>query len=362
MPKKADFRALVLERLANQHLTTSPCRTPGELLAWLGAIQAQDYLGALWAIGARLPGFAEADVLRAIEQREIVRTWPMRGTLNFVPAADADWMLALMTPRILARAERRHGELELSPEIYARCRKLLGKALAGCQAMTREALQDLLGKAGIPAIGPRGYHIFWRLAQEGFLCFGPHAGKKATFVLLEEWVPKPRKLEREAALAEIARRFFTSRGPASVADFIWWTGLPAADARRAVALAAPHIAAEKYAGQSFYRATASAKLPAAPPALLLPPFDEYLLGYTDRAAVLDPQHAEKIIPGANGMFKPIIVLKGRVEGIWSRTVARKAVRLQLEPFAPLKPAALRACEQAAANYAKFLNRPLELAD
>jgi hypothetical protein len=348
-------------RLVNQRIARPPHATPKELLAWLGAMQAQDFLGALWAIGLRLPGGTEADVRQAIVRRELLRTWPMRGTLHFVPAVDARWMLELMTPRILARAARRHQELELDAAVFARCRKLLGRVLAGPQPMPRDQIQAMLGRAGIAATGARGYHLFWRLAQEGFLCFGPHLGKQPTFVLLEEWVPRPRRLAREEALAELARRFFISRGPATLADFVWWSGLKLADARAGLALVAPHLVSLNSGGQAHYLSSASAPVNGPrPPVFLLPSFDEYLLGYTRRDAVLEPRRVPKIIPGHNGMFKPILVVDGQVTGTWTRVVTKKSVSVTLDTFRPLTKAETQACAAAAEAYGRFLGLPVAL--
>jgi hypothetical protein len=197
-------------------------------------MQAQDYPGALWSIGLRTASATEAEVEHAIRERQIVRTWPMRGTLHFVAAPDVRWMLALLTPRILANASQRAVRLELDAKTLARCEKLVVRALAGGQIISRENLLARLERAKISTAGSRGYHILWRLAQQGVICFGPRNGKQHTFVLLDEWLPATKPVEREVGLAELARRYFTSHGPATLADFAGWAGLRAADARAGV--------------------------------------------------------------------------------------------------------------------------------
>ncbi len=335
-------------RLLSQHVASGAARAPEEVVAAFGAMQAQDYGSALWAIGLRLPDATEADVEQAVAKRRIVRTWPMRGTLHFVAAEDVRWMLGLMTPRIIAGARRRWAELELSDAVFDRCRKAIEKMLQGGATLIREELLAGLERQGISTAGGRAYHILWRLAR--VLCFGPRAGKQKTFVLLDEWVPASRELSGEAALGELALRYFTSHGPATLADFIWWSGLKSSDAKIGVAAAAPQLANEIADGKTYWLRGDFA--PAEPsPGFLLPAFDEYLLGYTDRSAVLDSRHAPKIIPGGNGIFLPMLVRDGRIVGTWKRTSGKNSVTISAVPFTRVAKASFGA---AAKRYGAFL--------
>jgi len=285
----------------------------------------------------------------------------MRGTVHFVAAADVRWMLELLTPRVIANSQRRHEELGVDPATLARCEKILVRALSGGRQLTREVLSAELERNGVPMSRERNYHVFWRLAQEGLLCFGARDGRQHTFTLLDEWVPAPRRLEREAALAELARRYFTSHGPATLPDFSWWSGLRAADARAAVDFAAGRLASETIGGKSHWLAAdAPPAAVAAPRVHLLPGFDEFLLGYTDRSATLDPRHAPKIIPGGNGIFMPTIVLDGRIAGTWKRTLRKKSGVITAQPFTAWKKADLRALTPAIARYGRHLSLPLTL--
>jgi len=347
-------------RLAHQHIQGGRHQSVAEVVAALGAMQAQDYNGVLWAMGLRLPGTTEKMVEQAIADRQVVRSWPMRGTLHFVAAADLRWMLELLTPRVLAGSERRWAELELDAKVFARCEKLFVKALAGNQSLTREALLACLERDGIHVGPQRGYHILWRLAQEGVICFAARQGKQFTFALLEEWVPSAKKLQREAALTELARRYFTSHGPATLADFAWWSGLKVADARAGIEGAAKQLAQVTCAGTDYWLAK-NLPVPAeVSPAQLLPGFDEYLLGYQNRSAVLPALHASKIVPGGNGMFLPTLVLHGQVAGTWKRAVTKKKIALTLSPFASLKPAQKNMLAEAARHYSAFAGLPVEL--
>jgi len=353
------LRDIAHYRLVNQQIAYPKYKTPGELVASLGAMQAQEYLGALWAIGLRLPDATAADIEQAIAGRTIVRTWPLRGTVHFVAAADVRWMLELLTPRILAGSAPRQLQLELDDATIERSKKLFINALQGGKQLTRDAMYALLEAARISTAGQRGLHILWRLAQRGIVCFGAHQGKQPTFALLDEWVPNAKKLERDEALATLARRYFIGHGPATLQDFAWWSGLKVSDAKAGLDLAAPHLIQETI-GDRIYWMPDAAQVPPNSSAYLLPGFDEYILGYTDRSAVLDPRYTLKIVPGNNGRFMPTIIMKGRVAGTWNRTLGRKAVLLSTTPFTSLTKVEKRAFAAAARRYGQFLGVLVEM--
>jgi len=357
-------RELILRRLQHQQIGSSRATTPAQIVSAFGAVQAQDYTSTLWAVGARLPGSTEADVERAIAERKIVRTWPMRGTLHLVTAADIRWMLALLTPRILSGATNRERALGLDAGTYARCRKIFAKALEGDHQLTREAMLALLEKSGVRVDPRRGYHILWRLSQEGFLCCASRFGKQQTFALLDEWIPfaHSRALTGTEALAELATRYFTSRGPATIKDFVWWTGLKVSDAKTGIAAATKKLSQHTIDGVHHWMSVDSPALQnsSSPSAHLLPAFDEYLLGYRDRSAVLNPAHVDHVMPGGNGMFLPICLSRGRVVATWKRTVGTKKTALTLNPFAALASNDRRSIETVANRYGEFLGRQVEI--
>ena len=348
-------------RLVNQLIAASNCRKPEEVVAALGAMQAQDYTGVLWSVGLRVPGVTESDVEQAIAERKIVRTWPMRGTLHLVAAQDIHWLLDLLAPAMLVRRARLMRESKLDPVTLARCEKLFVRALQG-QQLSREALMKLLEQNKISTADQRGYHILWWLALQKVICFGPRIGKQHTFVLMEEWIPAARKRNRDKALAEIALRYFTSHGPATLQDFAGWTGLSAEDARAALDGAASRLSREKIGDQTYWTSQNSAKVSQdiSDVAFLLPGFDEYLLGYKDRGAVLDPQHAQKIAPTSNGRFQPTIILNGRVAGTWQRLADKRKCSIKLYPFNRLAKAHRAAIEHTAERYGKFLGLAAEI--
>lgn len=342
-------------RLFNQHIAAPRLKEPGQVVAWLGAMQAQDYAGAKWSIGLRLPDATDADVEQAIADRTIVRTWPMRGTLHFVAAADVRWLLKLLTPRVIARTAGRSRQLELDEATFARSKELFAGALQGGQQLTRDEMQQLLEGAGISTAGQRGYHILARSAQDGLICFGVPQGKQQTFTLLDEWIAPAKDLARDEALAELARRYFTGHGPATVHDLAWWSGLTLTDARAGLAQVKTQLRQETVNGQTYWLSPDMPPLPEhSPTAYLLPGFDEYLLGYTDRSAVLAPAHAPRIVPGNNGMFMPTVVIEGQVAGLWKRAFKKDRLILTLSPFASFSQAESQALRPAAERYRRFV--------
>jgi hypothetical protein len=358
------------QRLRTQRLVGSGFDTPADVVRWFGAVQAQDYAGALWAIGLRTRGAFKADVERALSERTIVRTWPLRGTLHFVALEDVRWMLTHFAPRVVARAALRFRQLELDARTFARSAALIVKALQGGRSLSRPRLYALLERAGIATHDNRGPHILWRCAHDGLICFGapeapstPLRAGAQTFVLLDEWVAPGRMLTRDEALAELAARYFTSHGPATRKDFGWWSGLSAADVRSAIEQASPRLEDDRIDGEQYWlarqpeRSATMTRARPRPDAVLLPPYDEYTVAYQDRRAALDPAHAAA---ARNGIFSPTIVLDGRIVGTWTRRLTRDAVAIGLQPFAPLTGARLRAVTAAADRYRQFIRRPADV--
>ena len=347
-------------RLRNQRLAASTFDNPADVVAWLGAVQAQDYLGALWGIGLRTANaMTEESIERAIAERAIVRTWPMRGTLHFVAAADVRWMLDLLTPRIVeGRARWLYQQIGLDEEVFARSKELFTGALQGGRQMRRTAMYELLEAANISTAGGRGLHILSGLAQDGTLCFGAREGKQQTFALLDEWAPRARKMARDEALAELARRYFTSHGPATLQDFAWWSGLKMADAKAGLEMSGHHLMREVIEGRTYWLSSsmpAEKDAPGASPAgYLLPSFDEYTVAYKDRSAVLDPLYT-KVVNTGNGIFAPAIVVDGLLVGTWKRAFKKDAVVITPTPFTSLDEAGRRALAEAANRYGEFLN-------
>jgi hypothetical protein len=346
------------QRLSAHHLDGSAFDTPADVVRWTGMVQAQDYHAALWAIGVRMQGVTEACIEQALADRSIVRTWPARGTLHLVAAEDVRWMLELLTPRVIAGTARRYRQLGLDDATFARSRYLFGQALQGGRHLTRDAMFQVLEAGRISTAGQRGIHILSRLAQEGLICLGVRDGNRQTFTLLEEWVAPAKAVAREEALAELARRYFTSHGPATLRDFVWWSGLTTAYARAAVEMARPCLEPEVIAEQTYWLSSDSPTAKSASSTgHLLPAFDEYLVGYRDRSAVLNPIYVRQTNAGG-GMLSPTILLDGEVVGTWRRTLRRRSATVAPRWFATPGTAQEQAFSGAVDRYAAFLGLPV----
>lgn len=338
-------------RLYNQLIVSAEPRSPGHVVRALGAVQAQDYAAALWAVGLRSPGATEEDVQKAISDKLIVRTWPMRGTLHFVAAADARWMLAYLTPRVLTRSRGRFKQLELDEAAFQRCATLASKALEGGNRLTRDEIYRIFDAGGVATTGQRGIHILSWLAQKGILCFGPRQGKEQTFVLLEEWVPPAAVPPRDEAIAELARRYFTSHGPATLQDFAWWSGLLKSEALLARETIRQELVSEEYEGREYWASSSISSTGAS--AQLLPVYDEYAVAYRDRSAALDPAYAGKT---GNGIFRPIAVVDGRIVGTWRRTLKRDSAVVEIRFLRKLAGKEREAVLESAERYGDFIGR------
>lgn len=345
------------QRLTSQHIAQHDFVQPADVVRWMGAMQAQDYLQALWAVGVRTQAATFASIEQAIAELKIIRTWPMRGTIHFVLPEDAGWMLRLCASRTITRSKRRQEQLELDSTTLDRSQKLFSETLRGGKRLSRSAMLQVLEDAGISTEGQRGYHILGYLAQLGLICIGPMENKAQTFLLLEECVTHPKRLSREDSLTELAKRYFVSHGPATVQDFAWWSGLTLTDSRAGLEGAKAALISEKIEGKDYWMSADSA-LSSSGEMVLLPGFDEYLLGYTDRSAVLHPQHAQKVCPGSNGIFFPVIVSGGQIVGTWKRTIKKNAVVMTHQPFSNVSKA--EAFQVAAQRYGQFLGLPVVL--
>ncbi len=349
-------------RLLNQSIVNSHLTDPTEVVKSLGAMQAQDYGQALWAIGLRTKGAHVGDVLRAIESGKILRTWPMRGTIHFVPAEDAKWMVSLVGERSLRSANARHAGLNLDNAEFRKAERLFRDALTGGKRLARPALMQLLEENGMPTREQRGYHILWALSLMGILCIGPMDGKQQTYALLDEWAPNARELAREEGLGELAKRYFTSHGPATIADFATWSSQPQRDARIGLELAKNELVSETVNGAEYWmgRDVPAIDRKAVADTYLLAGFEEYLLGYKDRTAVIATERATA--SSINGIFFPIVVADGQVKGIWKRVINRKDITVSFQPFELLSPEIIHEARQKAEAYGKFMGLPIAFAD
>lgn len=356
--RAARTQAIAQARLHRQGIAAPRFDHPEDVVGWMLAMQAQDYLGALWAIGLRMREATGEAVERAVAERRIVRTWPMRGTLHFVAAEDVHWLLALLAPRSIARDRLRlPRQYGLDDAAIAHARRFTETLLAREGALTRDALYARWEAAGIGTAQQRGINLVNRLAQEGVLCHGARDGSRHTYVLLDDWVPATPALPRDEALARLALRYLRSRGPATAQDLAWWSGLTVKDAQAAIASVAGELHAEVIDGTTYWRAGVDAGDAPLRTLHLLPPFDECLVAYADRSAALPPALNRDLV-GLNGLFSPCIVVDGRVVGRWSRRLAGDAVQVAPDLLATPPRGIARELRREAARYADFIGKAL----
>ena len=347
-------------RLINQQIERPQFKAVKEVVDWMGAMQAQDYGMAKWAIGARLPLATDKVVETAINNGEIIRTHILRPTWHFVSADDIYWMLALQAAPIKASLRTRHTQLGLSESIVAKSNAILGNILRGGKSMPREELLPELTKAGIPVDENRASHLLVRAELDGLVCSGAIKGRKLTYALLEERVPKTNLPTREEALAKLANKYFCSHGPATIADFTWWSGLSVSDAKQALEMVKMKFNSETVEAQTYCfpnsRASHQTDNEAA---YLLPAFDEFIISYKDRRAALPFDNFSKAVSD-NGIFRPIVVVNGQVTGIWKRTVKKDKVLVEMEMFQPPDQATMHLIEKAARQYGQFVGMEIEI--
>lgn len=352
---------LVATRLRNQRLARAERRPPAEVVSWLGAVQAQDYAGAQWAIGLRANGLADLDVERAFNDGAILRTHVLRPTWHFVAPSDIRWMLALSAPRVNAANALYYRKMGLDERTFVRSRVALERALQHETPLTRTKLASALRKANIEAAGMRLAYLMMRAELDAVICSGPRRGNQFTYALLEERVPRAaRTLTRDEALAELTRRYFTSHGPATVRDYAWWSGLTVRDAKTGIEMVGPALRREVIGDRTYWLA-ASSKTPArraSSSAHLLPNYDEYLIAYKDRGSEFLP-HAGAAARGSDA-FAHQLVIDGRLVGAWKRTIDAGTVRVRALTFRPLARAETRALKAAAERYGRFTRMTVSL--
>jgi len=353
------------QRLHNQHLSATTLKSLKEVVGYLGAVQAQDYAGAKWAIGQRIPNATDAAIDRSFNEGEILRTHVMRPTWHFVTPADIRWILELTAPRVHAANAYMYRKLELNDAIFKRSNAVLAKALQGGMQLTRTELASAFKKAGIIADGLRLGYFMMYAELEGLICSGGRRGKQFTYALLEERVPQVRALKRAEALAELTRRYFRSRGPATLQDFVWWSGLTMADARNGIEMVKSQFVNEMLEGQAYWFSSPGS--PASfreksPKAYLLPNYDEYFIGFKDRSAIGEVARRSNLPENSPSLLAHIIILDGQVVGGWKRTLKKNVVIIELNLITDLTRAENRAIADAANRYGKFLGLQVELAE
>ena len=265
------------QRLHNQFLSQTQLTQPGQVVSWLGAVQSQDYAGAKWALALRANGLTDAAIEQAFARGEILRTHVMRPTWHFVTPDDIRWMLDLTAPRIKTAMAHMDRQLGLDQSILKKSNTMLRKALQGNRQLTRSELAPILKKAGVPVDGYRMGQLMGHAELDQVICSGGRKGKQFTYALLDERSPQFKSLERDEALAELAKRYFRSHGPATLQDFVWWSGLTVNDTRAAIESVKSQLVCETVDDQSYWFVDVPSTSKPFTGAHLLPNYDEYMV-------------------------------------------------------------------------------------
>lgn len=357
---------LIRQRIIHQRLLETDLTRPDEVVGWLGAVQSQDYEGAKWALGLRAPALTAASVDAAFDAGEIPRTHVMRPTWHFVLPEDLRWMLALTAPRLNRKMATYDRRLELDEDVYARSNAVIRAALEGGKSLTRQELAGKLRGAGIEPGGvQRLAHLMMRAEQDAVICSGPKRGKQFTYALLDERLTGPqRRLQGEEAVAELARRYFQSHGPATLHDFSWWSGLTVADGRAAVALLRPQLEQVDLDGRTYYFPHSEDGSGWRSPVVhLLPNYDEAVGSYADHDFSTDTRYRQawedSYGPGFR-QYSHLLLVDGLLVGVWRRAPRKNGLEIGLRPFGALAPEETQAIRGAAARYAAFLGSPVDI--
>ena len=349
-------------RLANQSLTAPTRTTPADVVRALGAVQAQDYAGAKWAVGLRTHDAVDEDVEQALSDGSIIRTHVLRPTWHFVAPADVRWMLALTAPRIKAAMAYYDRKLELDDAVFRRSNEAIQRALHGGKHLARTELADVLRRARVDVTGSQRLgHLVMRAELDGLICSGARRGKQFTYALLEERVPPAAALDRDDALLELATRYFASRSPATAKDFAWWSGLTVADATKGIQLAGASLERETMDGQTYWSgASPRPRRTTAATAHLLPNYDEYFIGFKDRSAIGQRLKSCELVTGGDALTGNVVIVDGQLVGGWNRALAKTTVVVDIRLSTRLTVAETRAVAVAAQAYGEFLGLSVEL--
>lgn len=349
-------------RLVNQQISETVFDTPQDVVSWMVAMQAQEYAMAKWAIALRLKGVTDQDVEKAFDDGLILRTHVMRPTWHFVTPADIRWLIGLTAPRIEASMAFYNRELGLDRRLFNKCNNQIISALEGGNQLTREALTVELAHVGIALDGRRMAHIMMQAELDCIVCSGGRQGNQFTYALFDERVPATGPMQREEALAMLAQRYFSSRGPATIKDFSVWSGLTLTDAKKgAAAINSAAFLKQRFADKEYL-------LPLQKPAVffnraatplsksfLMPDYDEYGMGYIDRSAILNPTTSSGNIHRNNPVFNRMIIVDGLIEGTWKRTIKGKSLHVETFPFTALNKKKSATVAKAVSRFTKFLS-------
>lgn len=355
---------IVRYRLHNQFLSQTQCTRPSQVVERLGAVQSQDYAGAKWALAQRLQDATTESALdKAFNEGKILRTHVMRPTWHFVSPRDIRWLLTLTAGRVHTGNAFMYRKLELDPETRKKSYKIFEKSLRDNKYLTRPEIGTDFAKAGIQAEGMRLGYFIMSAELDGVICSGPRKGRQFTYALLEERAPQAKPLKQDEALAELTRRYFATRGPATLHDFTWWSGLTMAEARKGIEMVRKQFVSEVLEEQTYwFEESVTPVREKSPTVHLLPNYDEYFIGFKDRSAIAKLANQAGIQSDDPALIAHVIVLNGQVAGGWRRTITKNTVTLERNLLVDLNRTQERALQQEVDRYSEFLQLPVEMVE
>ena len=343
-------------RLINQQVLYSNMKSIDDIAKKLCAVQAQDYNMAKWALGVRVPGSTNEMIEASINNGEIIRTHLLRPTWHIVSSDDIYWLLGLTAPHIKTTLKSRQKELEITGYVIRKSKKIFEKELLDGHHLTRQELASKLEESKIRTNDNRASHIFLMAELDGLICSGRIKGKKQTYALLEERVSNKKMFSREEALAELAGRYFITRGPATLQDFAWWSGLSMSDSRNAIEMIKADFISEKFNSSLFwFKDPLLLSKRKNDEIFLLPAFDEFIISYKDRRAALPKENNSKAVSN-NGIFRPIIIHEGKVIGIWRPSRKKEKIIIEIQIFKLINNAIKKLIEKSSKKFGNFLGQ------
>jgi len=350
---------IVRHRMHSQHLWGHPLESPEEVVRRLGALQAQEYAYAKWSVAQRAAGVDEAAMDQALAIGTILRTHLLRPTWHFVLPEDIRWLLKVSAPRVNALNAYYYRQHGLDDELFATSNATLANALEPGGHLTRKELAIALGRAGILASGPRLGMIMMRAELDAVICSGAPRGKQQTYALLDERAPEARTMDTDEALAELTRRYFTSRGPATLKDYLRWSSLTATEGKEGLYAIESELGREVIDGRTFWFVTPSYNAKKLVNVVdLVQGYDECIMSYSESRDVLLAGAAKLAGTHKVQPFLHAILLDGRLIGHWKRSLERGSVAIETSFYRPLDRAEMAALDSALENYGRFVARPV----
>lgn len=352
---------IISARLSNERLIGSALTRPEDVVSWLGAVQAQEYGPARWGLAQRMASATDAAIEKSFDDGGILRTHVLRPTWHFVTPADIRWILQISGPRVHTVNSFAYRTTALDAKTRARGTDVMARALEGHRHLTRVELAEALRRAKLPLQGQALAYMVMHAELEGVLCSGPRRGKQFTYALLDERVPKSASMSNDEALAELAARYFESHGPATIRDFVWWSGLTVAQAKTGIGACGTRLTSVNIDDKTWWHGAALKQSSWKSPLVhLLPIYDEFLIAFKDREWSTPVSTKTPTTSAVPSSFFHQLVIDGRVEGSWTRTTERNRVIVTVVPFGRLSQGARAAIEKAGKRYAAFLGLPVAL--